>query len=407
MIKFNVIALTHAGIGLKALGNFHLDQTMVAEKMRELKSKLALSEIMYLSTCNRVEFIFTTDSELDATFVRNFITTFNSNMDRSDLELSVKKARYWNGINAVNHLIEVASSLDSMVLGEREIITQVRNAYEFSKKEGLSGDSIRIVIRQTIETAKRVFTETTIAEKSVSVVSLAYQEWAKANLSKSSKIVIIGAGITNQNMCKFLSKDGYTNFVFFNRTLSNAEKMVATFGGKAYALKELENYTAGFDTIISCTGSNGTVLTQSIYEAILKDRKSKTIVDLAIPNDVVESIYKAFPVNYISVATLKSIADRNLLERRKELLKARQIIFDSLEAFKSIFEMRQVEIKMRAIPNHVKAIRVKAVSEVFNKEIDELDAKSKAVLDKILNYMEKKYVSVPMIMAKEMLTKQQ
>jgi len=406
MIKFNVIALTHAGIGLKALGNFHLDQTCVAEKMRELRSKLDLSEIMYLATCNRVEFIFTTDSELDAKFVRNFITTFNSKMDQSDLELSVKKARYWNGINAVNHLIEVASSLDSMVLGEREIITQVRNAYEFSKNEGLSGDSIRLVIRQTIETAKRVFTETTIAEKSVSVVSLAYQEWAKTNLSKSAKIIVIGAGITNQNMCKFLSKDGYTNFVFFNRTLSNAEKMVAAFGGKAYALKELEEYTEGFDTIISCTGANGAVLTQSIYETILKDRKSKTIVDLAIPNDVTETIYKAFPVNYISVASLKFIADRNLLERRKELLKARQIIFDSLEAFKAIFEMRQVEIKMRAIPNHVKAIRVKAVSEVFNKEIDELDEKSKAVLDKILNYMEKKYVSVPMMMAKEMLTKQ-
>ncbi len=405
MIKFNVIALTHAGIGLKALGNFHLEQAEIAEKMRALKLQLDLSEIMYLSTCNRVEFIFTSDSELDATFVSLFLTTFNSKMDQNDLDLSVKKARFWNGINAVNHLIEVASSLDSMVLGEREIITQVRNAYEFSKNEGLSGDSIRIVIRQTIETAKRVFTETSIAEKSVSVVSLAYQEWTKTNLPKSSKILIIGAGITNQNMCKFLAKDGYSNFVFFNRTFSNAEKMVGTFGGKAFSLKELENYRAGFDSIISCTGSNSAVITPSIYKAILTDKKSKTIVDLAIPNDVAETVYKAFTVNYISVASLKSIAEQNLLERRKELLKARQIIFESLEAFKSIFEMRQVEIKMRSIPNHVKAIRVKAVSEVFHKDIDELDEKSKAVLDKILNYMEKKYVSVPMMMAKEMLTK--
>jgi glutamyl-tRNA reductase len=305
----------------------------------------------------------------------------------------------------VNHLIEVASSLDSMVLGEREIITQVRNAHDYSRKEELSGDTIRIVMRHTIETAKKIFTETIIAEKSVSVVSIAYQEFLKANLPKKAKILIIGSGVTNQNMCKFLTKDGYTHFTVFNRTLTNAEKFVDTFGGKAEPLKNLEMHDAGFDAIISCTGSNSAVLTQKIYTSILKDNKTKHIIDLAIPNDIAESIPNSFAVNYISVASLKKIADKNLLARRKELLKVREIIYNSLEDFKSIFEMRQIELKMQAIPKHVKEIRTKALTEVFHKEVSNLDDESKAVLDKILNYMEKKYVSVPMIMAKEMLTK--
>ena len=118
-----------------------------------------------------------------------------------------------------------------------------------------------------------------------------------------------------------------------------------------------------------------------------------------------KSVYKAFSVNYISVETLKKTSEKNLLERRKELLKVRQIIFEALEEFKFTFEMRQIELKMRDIPNHVKKIRKTAVDEVFARDMDELDDKSKVVLNKILNYMEKKYVSVPMIMAKNMLTK--
>lgn len=405
MEKFNVIAFTHAGIGLEELGNFHLETDEILPEMLRIKMALELSEIMYLSTCNRVEFIFTGQEAVDQNFILRLIESIHPNWEQEKKEKIVKKTRFWNGINAVNHLIEVASSLDSMVLGEREIITQVKNSYNFSKKHQLSGDTIRLVIRQTIETAKKVYTETTIAEKSVSVVSLAYLEFKKQDLPKNAKILFVGAGITNQNMAKFLKKDGYNNIVVFNRTLANAEKFAGNFGGEAYALAELANYDAGFDAIISCTSSNNPVITPAIYTQILKDSKPKQIVDLAIPTDVSSAIIKSFSVKYTSVDSIKRISDKNLLSRKKELLKARQIIFNSLEDFKSIFEMRQIEIKMRAIPNHVKAIRSKAMNEVFSKEMAELDDKSKEVLDKILNYMEKKYVSVPMIMAKEMLKK--
>jgi glutamyl-tRNA reductase len=142
-------------------------------------------------------------------------------------------------------------------------------------------------------------------------------------------------------------------------------------------------------------------LRQTFIKPILRDSKTKLIVDLAIPADVDATVCKAYPVHYISVETLKEISDKNLLLRRQELLKVRQLIFSALEDFKAIFEMRQVEIKMQAIPTHVKAIRQKAMEEVFSKEVEELDEKSKEILHKILNYMEKKYVSVPMIMAKE------
>lgn len=405
MERFNIIAFTHAGIGLKKLGQFHLEKDEIPAKMGALKEALHLTEIMYLSTCNRVEFIFVTTDALPENFISEFVRNFNSDWDETYVESIRKKARTWNGINAVNHLIEVASSLDSMVLGEREIISQVRNAYNFAKATGLSGDTLRVIIRHTIETAKKVYTDTSIAEKSVSVVSLAYRELMKRSIPLNARILIIGSGITNQNMCKFFEEDGYRNLVVFNRTVENAKKLANKYGAEGYALKDLSAHKNGFDVIVSCTGAAGTVLTKDIYNAILPDTKQKHIIDLAIPNDVEKSVYKAFSVNYISVETLKKTSEKNLLERRKELLKVRQIIFEALEEFKFTFEMRQIELKMRDIPNHVKKIRKTAVDEVFARDMDELDDKSKAVLNKILNYMEKKYVSVPMIMAKNMLTK--
>ena len=160
MIRFNVIAFTHNSIGLDEIGKFHVETDAIVDRMNKIKQEMNLSEIMYLSTCNRVEFIFVAEEEVDGDFMAIFLKAFNSDWDHARIQMYLERAKCWNGINAVNHLIEVASSVDSMVIGEREIITQVRNAYEFSKANNLSGDLIRVVIRQTIETAKKVYTET-------------------------------------------------------------------------------------------------------------------------------------------------------------------------------------------------------------------------------------------------------
>lgn len=406
MNRFNVIAYTHAGIGLEELSNFHIDPLEVEAKMLALKNELNLKEIMYLSTCNRVEFIFVSGQEIDTGFLDTFIRTFNPDFSGDEIFNLVQNGRFWNGINAVNHLIEVATSLDSVVLGEREIITQVRNAYDFSKKSKLAGDTIRVVIRQTIETAKKVYTQTSISEKSVSVVSLAFQSLVQENIPLNARVLVVGSGVTNQNMCKFLVKQGYTDFTIFNRTLASAEKLALSIGGTALHLDDLAHYSNGFDILVTCTGSTSHIITPVIYKTLCaNDNSRKLIVDLAIPTDTAPEILQKHNVGYISVASVKDISENNLKERRRELLHARQIIFDSLESFKNIFEMRQMEIKMRKIPERVKEIRKVAVSEVFSKELELLDDDSKLVLDKILNYMEKKYVSVPMLMAKEILTK--
>ncbi|MBK9190415.1 MAG: glutamyl-tRNA reductase [Crocinitomicaceae bacterium] len=407
MVRFNVIAFTHNSIGLDEIGKFHVEQEQVVERMNKIKQEMNLSEIMYLSTCNRVEFIFVADEEVDNDFLALFLKAFNSNWDHAHIQNYIDKAKTWNGINAVNHLIEVASSVDSMVIGEREIITQVRNAFEFSRLHQLSADIIRIVIRQTIETAKKVYTETTIANKPVSVVSLAYHRLCEIDPELNARVVIVGAGVTNTNMCRFLQKHGFRNYTIYNRTLEKAEVLARFLGGVAKPLTDLADHSGGFDILVTCTGSQDHVINSPIYKKLCgADTNKKIVIDLAIPSDLDPKLNSEFSIEHVSVEFLKTIADANLKERKKELIKVRQIIYEKVEEFKEIFKMRQVELKMRSIPERVKEIRATAVNEVFSRDLSKLDEESKVVLDKILDYMEKKYISVPMLVAKEMLAEQ-
>ena len=228
MEKFGVIAFTHSSIGLEGLSNFHIESESVVERMSALKVYLGLTEVMYLSTCNRVEIAFVRDQDFDNEFTTRLIQFFHPDWTVETSAEMANKSKFWSGINAVNHLIEVACSLDSMVLGEREIITQVRNAFEFARTNKLSGDTIRLIIRHTIETAKKVYTETFISHKSVSVVSLAFKAFLEKNHPKDVAIIIVGSGVTNQKMVRFLER-WLSKHIYLQPYIIKCRRISATF----------------------------------------------------------------------------------------------------------------------------------------------------------------------------------
>jgi len=294
---------------------------------------------------------------------------------------------------------------------QKERLSSLKSAFG-CRSNGLTGDLIRLVMRHTIETAKKVYTETSIAKKPVSVVSLAYHRLRDMNISLDARILIIGAGMTNTNMSRFLKKHGFTKFAVFNRTLSKAEKLAHDLHGQALPLSALDSYSEGFDVIISCTGADCHIITPEIYHNLLGgDEGRKVVIDIALPQDLDPQIIESHNVTHISVNVLQKISNENLKERSKEIAHVESIITasleefkqTSLEEFKQIHRIREVEIAMREVPEKVKEIRSTAVNEIFKKDIDMLDENSKDVLEKVLGYMEKKYMSVPMIMAKEIL----
>lgn len=404
MQNFKIIALTHKNFEISEIGRFHIPEQEWSNRFSALKNNFGIKELMFLSTCNRVEFLLNTSANLNKEFLQKFIIYVYPEITQKELEKAISLAQIFENDQAIKHLFAVASSLDSLVIGEREIISQVRNAYEHSRRIGWTGDFLRIVIRKTIECAKEVYTLTNIARKPVSVVSLAYRKLKELRVKPDAKILIVGAGATNSTMGKYLKKHGLTNFTIFNRTLSNAEKLAAELGGRAFSLDKLKNYKEGFDVIVTCTASAAPVITNEIYTSLIKnDASKKIVVDLAVPSDLDSNISDKFNVHIIGISNLKTIAEQNLREREREIAECKKIITRHVEEFNRVFRERKVELVMSKVPKKVKEIRKTAVKKVFAKDIKKLDKESKEVLEKVISYLEKKYISVPMRMAKEIL----
>ncbi len=402
----HIVAFTHRNLPIAEIGKLHIEEENQESRFSAFKRLLQLDELMYLSTCNRVEFAFVTKDNVDLVFLDRFFHELYPHFNDEQRTLFSSNGDVYRGIDAIEHQLSVASSVDSMVVGEREIITQVRAAFENSRKMNLTGDLIRIMTRHTIETAKKVYTETNIAKRPVSVVSLAYHRLRDLNIPLEARILIIGAGVTNTNMSRFLRKHGFTNFYVFNRTLSKAEKLASDLNGVALPLTDLKTFNKGFDIIITCTGSEHHILTPDIYENLLQGETSrKTVIDIAIPQDLSPEIINAHNVEHISVEILQKISNENLKARSKEIQHVEEIISEALFEFKHINQVRTVELAMREVPNKVKEIKATAINEVFKKELSNLDDASRETLEKILGYMEKKYMSMPMLMAKEILLK--
>lgn len=404
--SFHIIAFTHRQLEVNQIGLLHIDETEQKLRLERVKNTLNLSELLFLSTCNRVEFMLKTNGKVSNDFIEKFILELYPEMSDTTKLMFIENNEFYSGEAAVNHLFSVASSIDSMVVGEREIITQVRNAYDLSNKNGLTGDFIRILIKHTIETAKRVYTETSIATKPVSVVSLAYHKLKAHRLNLDARILIVGAGMTNSNLSRFLKKHGFKNFTIFNRTFSKAEQLAKELKGIALPLSELQHFYKGFDILLTCTGTDHHLIGSPLYQHLLQNETDKKVViDLAIPQDLHPEIVDNYNVSYISVDVLQKESNQNLKERSKEIQHVEEILVEAMFSFNQLLKERSVEIAMRDVPRQVKEIKSIALNEVFKQEIESMDQNSKEVLEKVIGYMEKKYISGPMKLAKDILIK--
>lgn len=401
---FKAIAFTHKTLPFELIGKLHLSEDQQSAALTKLKDTFNFSELLFLSTCNRIELFVKTERDLNKTFVKELALFLNNRLSSSEARVLSEAAELFEGDLAVEHLFKVASSLESLVVGEREIITQVRKAYDFCNSIGLTGDFMRLLTKQTIETAKDIYTNTDIAKNPISVASLAYRQLRAYGIKNDARIVFIGSGETNTTLANYLQKHKFANFTVFNRSLNNAEKLAGLLNGRAFELSALKNYTEGFDVLFVCTGSSDPIVTTEIYKQLRgNDNSKKVIIDLALPANVTDEVASDSRVHYIDINSLKVQADANLQLRKNEVVKCEEIIKVKTEQFNHLYQERMVELAFGDVPKQVKAIKDLAVNEVFAKEINALDLQSKEVLSKVLSYMEKKYNAVAIKTAKEVL----
>ncbi len=399
---YKIITVTHKSADLKDIGSYVLPndgEESVHSRLRRFKNRMGIDGLMYLATCNRVTYFFHSSSFLDQSFLNSFTRFFYPD---SDTLTASNNYLVFQGEPALRHLFEVASSVDSLVVGEREIIRQLREAYGVCRKEGLTGDKIRLAMDATVRTAKQVYGGTRIGEKQVSVVSLAVKKLLDAQLPNDARILMVGAGQTNALFTKFLVKYGYSNVSVYNRTLEKAQALADSLGGQAFPLSRLHEHQGGFDALVVCTSSTGPVINSESYPLLLAgETDSKIVLDLSIPNDVSVDVVADYDFEYIDIESLKALANENLKFRSTQVHKAKAMVELALEEFRSLYLEREVEVAMRAVPEQIKQVKSKAMNEVFRKELDELDEPTKELLDRMMTYMEKKCIGIPMKAAKK------
>ena len=401
------IAFTHKNTPLNVLGKLHIAPDSIEERLAVTKQLAPVGGLMFLSTCNRSEFVVSSNEIIDANFIESFIRKIYPNFTEEEINQLVKSYQFNDDYNAVKHLMEVASSLDSMLIGEREIITQFRKAYEVCKDANLTDDVIRIAVQACIETAKEVYTDTRIAHKQVSVVALAFEQLKDSGLTENNRVVMIGAGQTNATMAKFLQKFGCTDVHIFNRSLDNVQQLSKDVNATAHSLQDLYTYTNGFDVLIYCTAAEESFVTPEVYSKLLHGETGrKIVVDLSIPNGISDATLAKNNIHYINIEALQAIANINIQFRLHELESCNAIIQNNIEKFSKTVATRRVEIAMQQVPEKIRHIKNTALNNVFAKDVEKLDENSKEILEKIFDYMEKRYIAEPMKIAKEILLQQ-
>ncbi len=404
--KLTVLAFTHKHFYLGDLGKLVVEKQELAEKLQNTRVNRALGieELFYLATCNRVEFVLNTPRGFTTTQAQELLETFYPNFSPTQISNLLQFAKIYRGKEAVRHIFQVSCSMDSMVIGEREISRQLRQAYEDARELGATGDFLRLLMKQAVRTSKEVYTETRIAAKPISVASLAVRKLIDYNLAPDAGIVLIGAGETNTLVAKYLKKAGYNNFTIYNRTLEKAQLLANYLGGVALPLTALNRHDRQVSVVISCTSSNEPLVTNEIWNQFhIESSFPAVVIDLAVPNDVAVSVRERADIEYISIETLKHEVEKNLEFRETELDKAAELIEKRIEDFAEMNRIRSVELALSNFPTQVKEIKKKAFDEVFSKDLSTVDAQTRVLIEKMMGYMEKKCISVPIVLAKQIL----
>lgn len=296
----------------------------LGEALQEAKCRAKLSEVAILSTCNRTELYCATELEGTRALLEWLGQYHGLDVD----ELQTCSYAYWDE-EAVRHMMRVASGLDSLVLGEPQILGQLKSAYSVAQEEGLASVELGRLFRTTFNVAKQVRSQTAIGQNPVSVayaaVSLAQHIFADVS---SSRALLIGAGETIELVARHLKRAGVNQITVANRTLARALAVAEEFDGRAIELSQIPDELPNTDILIASTASQLPILGKGAVEAALKKRKHRPIfmVDIAVPRDIEPQVGDLDDVYLYTVDDLREVIEENQRERQTAAVEAEGII---------------------------------------------------------------------------------
>jgi glutamyl-tRNA reductase len=342
MAEIVLLGLSHktAPVALRERLSFKTEEAQaLLDQLREMKP---VREVILFSTCNRTEVLFSTDDkERCKRSILSAIAAFKS-IDISEFERSIY---IFEEDQAIAHLFKVASSLDSMVLGEPQILGQVKEAYRLATEKKTSGVILNRLLHRTFNVAKRIRSETGIGDSAVSI-SYAAVELAKKIFGAldQKSVLLIGAGEMAELAVEHLIRNRAHQIFVANRTFERAVSLAKRFNGQAVKFEEIVSSLEEVDIIVSSTGAPGFVIEKETVKKVMKHRRSRALffIDIAVPRDIDPAINSLSDAYVYDIDDLKNVIDDNLEERKKEAVKAERIIDESVIRFQEWRESLQV-----------------------------------------------------------------
>lgn len=384
--------LSHKTAPVEIREKLSISESKLPEALSHLLSKDSISEAVVLSTCNRTEiYAVVEEIEQGKADIIDFLSEYH-NFDRNAF---VKSLYFFSEEQVVRHLFRVASSLDSMVIGEAQILGQVKDAYNIAYENKATSLVLNRLFRHAVECGKRVRTETAIGEAPVSV------SYAAVQLAKNvfetlvdRAVMVVGAGKMSVLTIKHLVSNGANPIMVTNRTYEKAEEIACEFNGIAVPFDQRFEKMAQADIVISSTGAQNYVITADDVRTLMKKRKGRPIffIDIAVPRDVDPEVAEIENVFVYDIDDLKHVVDENLKERKKEAEKAEKIVEEevseflawlaSLDVVPTIKELNRIanEIKERELE---KALR--RLNGLNENQVEVIRALAHGIVNKMLH----------------------
>ncbi|MBW5447838.1 glutamyl-tRNA reductase [Cohnella sp. CFH 77786] len=380
---------------------FALAEGDTVKALQTLKRTTGILEGVIVATCNRTEIYAVVDRQhLCGHYVRAFMEQW-FRIPRQEFN---QHLYMHEDDQAVEHLFRVACGLDSMVLGETQILGQVRDAFLQAQENGATGTIFNRLFKQAVTLAKRAHSETSIGENAVSV-SYAAVELGKRIFGRfdDKTVMIVGAGKMSELTARNLHANGAQRVFVAGRTLSRAEELAGKFKGNALTMEEALNRLDEADIVISSTGAEGFVLDRSSVERAMARRKKRPLflIDIAVPRDIDPASGDIPNVFLYDIDDLEGIVEGNLEKRRKEAAVIESMIAEEREAYREWYATLGVSPLIRALQEKAAAIHESTLESMLRK-LPELDERERKVIRKLTKSMLNQMIHDPILRIKEL-----
>lgn len=391
-MHLQVLGLNYKTAPIEVREKFSIGKHSIRRGLENLTDYDGLNEAVILSTCNRTE-IYAVYAENCEESVKNFLNDLIGGVDAE--KFFYKK----NGADCVKHLFEVAASLDSQILGEGQILSQVKEAYSIAKNSEATGTILNTLFHKAITVGKIVRTETKISYNSVSVSSAAVDlAEKKLNGLENKKVLIFGAGKMAHLTAQHLISHGVKKIFVANRHLERAEEMAKKIGGEPVAWEDALFFADNVDIIITSTGAPHYVIKPWQTQKLMTRRKGRGIffIDIAVPRDVDPAVGKINGVTLYNIDDLESVVKNNIQARREEAKEAEKIVEEFVAATMERFKYLKFQPLMADLSKRAEKIRERELKRVAGK-FSNLNDEDKKILEQMTKMIVRKLLRLPMM----------